>query len=152
MRDDVAGRRRTPGALVAGGVRVADQRHVVPAREGAVDRGPDADVRLGPRDHQAADAGLGQHLLQVRGFEGVAERLVHERLRVGARQLRHELPGLAVAGHLLVRVLHPHDRHPLGTCAVDEPGDGADDGVARVRLAHHVVLDVDHDECGVGSV
>lgn len=45
-----------------------------------MDRGPHAGTRLRPGHAQTSDSSLGQHLLQVGALEGVAERLVHQRL------------------------------------------------------------------------
>ena len=93
VRDDLVRRRRAPVALVLGRVRVTDERHVVAARERAVDRGADAGVGLRAGDDEVSDAGPGEHLLQVGGLEGVAERLLHQRFGIPARQLRDVLPG-----------------------------------------------------------
>src|SRR2546430_15656480 len=52
MRDHLVRRRRSPGRLVLGRVRVADQGRVVPAGEGAVQCRADTPDVLGPADAQ----------------------------------------------------------------------------------------------------
>jgi hypothetical protein len=79
VRDDLVRRRRAPRALILRRVRVTDERHIVATRKSAMDRGPDAGIRLRAGHDQASDFSLGQYLLQVGVLEGVAERLVHQR-------------------------------------------------------------------------
>jgi len=43
-------------------------------------------------------------------------------------------------------VLHPDDRHALRACALDCPGDIADDACAVPRGLHHADLHVDDEE------
>src|SRR6266540_3501793 len=111
VRDDLVRRRSAPRALILRRVRVTDERHVVATRKSAMDRGPDAGIRLRAGHDQASDSSVGQHLLQVGVLEGVAERLVHQRFRLLACQLRDVLPGVTTLLQLLVGVLDPDNRY-----------------------------------------
>ena len=64
------GGRCAPFALVFGRVRIADQRHVVPAGQRAVDRRADAGVGLCADDDKMADARRGEVLI----LRGIQER------------------------------------------------------------------------------
>ena len=153
MGDDLVRRRRAVLAQVLGRVRVADQRHVVAADEGAMEGGADALVGLGAGHDQAPDAGLGEDLLEVGVLEGVAVALVHERLGVLACELRDVLPAR--------RCPSPGRSsecctHTTGTSSVaglvDQRADVGDDRVAVVGVGHDAVLDVDDHQGGVGTV
>ena len=128
-----------------------DQRGVVAAGDGAVQGRADALVGLRAGDHQPADAALGQHRLEVGVLEGVGEPLVHQRLGLAPRSSgTYCQPSLPAACRRVV--LHPDDVDAGGARLVDEGGDVGDDGVAVVGIAHDAVLDVDHEQGGVGTV
>jgi uncharacterized protein len=137
---------------VVRGVRVAHQRHVVPAGEAAVQRRPDARVGLRPGDDKVPDPAVGEDLLKPGVLERVAVVLVDERLAIVAGELRHEPPLRAAELQALVGVLHPDDGHALGPRPGDEDVDVGDDNVALVRGGHHPVLHVDDDQGCVGTV
>jgi hypothetical protein len=59
VRDDRLRRRRSPGRLVPGRVRVTDQGRVVSPGERAVERAADARVGLGAGDHEPPDTEAG---------------------------------------------------------------------------------------------
>ena len=94
----------------------------------------------------------GQLLLEVGLLEGVAVALVHQRLAVGRRQLRDDLPLRCALRQVLGRVLHPDHGHVVGAGAVHEPADGGDDPVALERVGDDAVLDVDHEQGGARTV
>jgi cell volume regulation protein A len=134
---------------VLGGMRVADQRHVIAADEGAVDGRADAHVGLGACHDQPAHAARGEHRLQVGVLERVAVALVDDGLTVQADKLRHVLPALAVPRHVVVGVLHPDHGHVLRAGLADQGVDVRDHAVAVVGAGHHAVLDVDDKQRGV---
>ena len=131
---------------------ITDQDGVVAANERSVQRGPDAGVGLRTGEHHTTDAAGGQLGLERGVFERVAVPLVHHRLDLVALQFEHVLPALGVLDEAVVGVLHPDHRHALGTRSVDERTDVGDDLVAQMRIGHHVVLNIDHHEGGVGTV
>ena len=107
MRDDLVGRRRAILAEVFSGVRVGDQRHVVPAGEATVHCRANTRVGLGTRDHDSPNATLGEQIFEIRVLERVAVQLGNERFRLDSLQLCDELPWLAVDWQLFTGVLYP---------------------------------------------
>ena len=152
MRDDLVGRRRSPGRLVAGRVRVADEGRVVAPDEGAVERRAHARVGLGADDDEAPDAEARQHGLEGGVLEGVAVALGDQRLGVVGRQLGDDPPGVAPGRQVLIGVLDPDDGHLLAAGPLDEAADVGDDGVALVRALDDAVLHVDDEQRGVRAV
>ena len=95
---DHVGRGRAPLGEVFGGVGITHQDRVVPAGEGAVQRGADAGIGLGAGDDQAADAALRELALEIGVLERVAVLLVDQRFGLSALELVDVLPLIAPRG------------------------------------------------------
>src|SRR5207248_3113809 len=80
VRDDSLGWGSAPLALVVGGVRILDERRVVAAHDRAVQRRPDAGVRLCTCDDESTDPACCERRFEVGVFEGVAVALVDQGL------------------------------------------------------------------------
>ncbi len=59
--------------------------------------------------------------------------------RIGILLRGRSQPAVAAVDQLVVRVLHPHDRHLLGAGLVDQCADVGDDRVAFVGVADDVL-------------
>ena len=90
--------------------------------------------------------------LQVGALEGVAVRLVDERLGLLADELGDVLPGVGALRQAVVVVGDPDHGDVLGAGPVDEGADVGHDGVARVGAGHHADLHVDDEQRGTGPV
>src|ERR1700712_2878991 len=78
--------------------------------------------------------------------------LVDQWLVLARLQLGDDPPPFAVPDELPVRVLHPYDGDAFRARSLDQAADICDDGVAFVRTADDLVLDVDDEQCAVGPV
>lgn len=147
VRNDQCRRRCAPEGLVVGRVGVADQGHVVAPDKCAVDGRADARIRLRSGDDDAADVQPGQHGLELRSLEGVAEGFLDHQLVVHLAEFGDDLPVVAALHQVFVHVLDPHHRNLAAPGGRQQAGDVGHDGVSLVRVPDNGDLHV-HDEQG----
>jgi hypothetical protein len=112
----------------------------------------DALVGLRACHDQPARCQVGQHRFQRGLLERVGVALVHKRLIVAGRQLRHDQPLVAALGQVVAGMLHPDDRDIRLPGLLDEAGDVGHHRIPLVRSADDSVLHVDDQQSGIRPV